>query len=117
MNIIYIYIYYIMIYGKCIVSLGKDLCASEDSPKSRTSTFDDRLAWWGSSGCCCWGMAAWQDVAGDPGDPMGYSMVHRVSMGILEEFYEYPHRKPMKIWNHPLLLGYYMIILEYEYLG
>lgn len=81
-----------MIYGKCIVSLGKDLWASEDSPKSRTSTFDDRLAWWGSSGCCCWGMAAWQDVAGEP----------------MEFPWEYPHRNPMKIWNHPLLLGYYM---------
>ena len=55
-----------MIYGKCIVSLGNDLWASEDSPKSLSSTFDDRLAWWGSSGCCCWGLAAWQDVAGDP---------------------------------------------------
>ena len=56
-----------------------------------------------------------------PYGPMGYSMVHRVSMGILEEFYEYPQFeslwKYMKIWNHPLLLGYYMIILEYEYLG
>ena len=34
--------------------------SSEDSPQ-RTSTFDDRLAWWGSSGCGCWGMATWPE--------------------------------------------------------
>jgi hypothetical protein len=37
--------------------------------------------------------------------------------GYWKNFMNIPNLNPRKIWNHPLLLGYYMIILEYEYLG